>query len=70
MMPKIVSKSHNTHALETIPTKQKQRQTLGEYLCGTGQKPFEGKSENFHNSRESELEELYVPWFVRVLRFL
>ena len=35
-MPKIVSKLHNTHVLETRPTKQQQRETLGEYRYGTG----------------------------------
>ena len=28
------------------------------------------KLENFHNSRVPDLEELCVPWFVRVLGFL
>ena len=42
IMPKIVSKPHNTHVLGTIPMKQKQRKTLGEYRCGNGQKPSEG----------------------------
>ena len=44
MMPRIVSKSHNFHVLETTPVKQKKKKkkkTLGEYRCGTGQRPFE-----------------------------
>ena len=43
MMPRIVNKSHSFHVLETTPVKQKQKQqkkkTLGEYRCGTGQRP-------------------------------
>ena len=60
MMPKIVSKSHGPHMLETTPEKQKTKKTLGEYRCGTG----------FHNFRVSELGELCAPWVVRVLGFL
>ena len=40
-MLKIVSKPHNTHELEIMPAKQQQRKSLGEYWCGTGQRPFE-----------------------------
>ena len=41
MMPKIVNKPHNTHILETIPVRQKQRKTLEEYQYGTSQRPSE-----------------------------
>ena len=41
MMPKIVSKLHDTRVLETRPAKQQQRKTLGEYQCGTSQRPSE-----------------------------
>ena len=41
-MPKIVSKLHNTRVLETRPAKQQQRETLGEYWYGIGQRPSEG----------------------------
>ena len=42
MMPKIVSKLHNTRVLETSLAKKQQRETLGEYRCGTDQRPFKG----------------------------
>jgi len=42
MMPKIVSKSHSPHILETTPAKQKQRKPCREYRCGTDQIPSEG----------------------------
>ena len=42
MMVEIVSKPHDTHMLDAIPAKQKQEKTLGEYQCGTGQRPSEG----------------------------
>ena len=42
MMPKIVNKSHGPHVLKTTPAKQKTKKTLGEYRCGTGQKPSKG----------------------------
>ena len=42
MMPKIVSKPHDTHVLEMIHARQKQGKTLREYRCGTGQKLSEG----------------------------
>ena len=38
MMPKIVSKLHNSHVLETTPVKQKQKKILEEYRCSTGQR--------------------------------
>ena len=41
IMPKIVNKLHNTHMLKTRPAKQQQRETLGEYWCGTGQRSSE-----------------------------
>ena len=43
MMSKIVSKPHNTHVLEIIPARQKQRKTLGQYRCGTSKRPSEGQ---------------------------
>ena len=43
MMPKIVSKSHSHHVIETTPMKQKQRRPCKEYRCGIGQIPFEGQ---------------------------
>ena len=43
MIPKIVSKSHCPHVLETTPAKQQQRRPCREYWCGTGQIPSEGQ---------------------------
>ena len=42
MMPKIVSKPHNTHVLKVRPMKQRQRKTLREYQCDTGQRLSKG----------------------------
>ena len=54
MMPKIVSKLHNPHVLETTPAKQKQRKPCKEYRFGTGQIPSESQVLSDH-SRVSEL---------------
>ena len=70
MMSKIIGKSHNTHMLETIPTKQKQRKHEESTGVVPAKNPPKVKSENFHNSRVPELGELCVPWFVRVLGLL
>ena len=70
LMPKIVSKPYNTHVLEIIPMRQKQRKTLGEYRYGTSQRPFEDQvRELFHNSRVPKLGELCLPCFLRALSF-
>ena len=55
MMPKIASKSHSPHVLQTIPAKQKKRRPCREYQCGTDQIPSKIKLKNFHNSRVPKL---------------
>ena len=40
MMPKIVSKLHNLHVLKITP-ETKTKKTLGEFWCGTSQRPSE-----------------------------
>ena len=69
MMPKIVSKSHSTHVLETTPVKQKQKQRIlcREYRCGTSQMLFEGQVRELSQLLSDRAGELCVTWFVRVL---
>ena len=69
IMPKIVSKSYSSHVLETTPVKQKQRRPQESTSVILAKDLLKVKLENFYNSRVSELGELCVPWFVRVLGF-
>ena len=63
MMPKIVSKPHSPHVVETRPTQHRRKkkkkkkkknptESIGMVLA---KYPPKIKSENFHNSRVSEL---------------
>ena len=60
MMPKIASKSHNPHVLQTILAKQKKRRPCREYQCGTGQIPSEGQVRELSQLQSVRVEVNYV----------
>ena len=41
MMPKIVNKSHSPHVFQDNTYTTQNKKALGEYWCGTGQRPSE-----------------------------
>ena len=55
MMPKIVSKSHNSHVLKTIPAQHRTRRPLESTSVVPAKDPLKVKLENFHNFKVSEL---------------
>ena len=60
MMPKIDSKSHCTHVLETIPVKQKRRKPQESIGVVPAKNPPKIKLENLCNSRVPKLGENYA----------
>ena len=58
MMPKIISKSHSSHVLETTPAQHRKRKPKESTSVVPAKYPPKVKLENFHNSRVPKLGEI------------
>ena len=70
MMPKIISKSHNPHVLETTPENKNEKDLVKDTDVVPVKYPPKVKLENFHNSKVPKLGKFCIPQFMRALGFL